>query len=62
MSATMGSRAMRKEVSGKIGEKLHCSRKRATEQFPYLSIILRQKELALPLGEEQVEYLKKYVN
>lgn len=60
MSATMGSRAMRKDVAEKIGGKLHCSRKRAIEQFPYFSIILKNKMLELPLEEEQKEFLKKY--
>ena len=60
MSATMGSRAMRKSVAESLGGKLHCSRKRAVEQFPYFSIILKEKELELPLEEEQKEFLKKY--
>jgi replication factor C large subunit len=60
MGRTRASRAMRKQVAGKIGEQLHCSRKRAKEQMPYFRQMLKKKvNLNLELDKEEVEFLKK---
>ncbi|MFH1450779.1 MAG: replication factor C large subunit [archaeon] len=42
MGRTRASRAMRKQVAGKIGEHLHCSQKRAMEQLPYFQMMLKK--------------------
>ena len=60
MGASKGERAARDEIANVIGGELHCSRKRAIEQFPYLSLILKHKKLELPLDEEQERFLKGY--
>jgi len=58
MGRTRASRAMRKQVAEKIGEKLHCSRKRAVEQFPYFKILLKKKmELGFELEEDEIKFL-----
>jgi replication factor C large subunit len=58
MGRTRASRAMRKQVAGKIGEKLHCSKKRAVEQFGYFRM-MSKKGVDFELEEEEVEFLKK---
>ncbi|HIK00064.1 TPA: replication factor C large subunit [archaeon] len=60
MGASKGERAARDEVAFLVGKKLHCSKKRTIEQFPYLSLILKKKSLDLPLDEEQIRFLKNY--
>ncbi len=61
MGASRAERGARDAVAEVVGKKLHCSKKRAIAQFPYLSLILKKKGLELQLDEEQVEFLKKYV-
>ncbi len=60
MGATKGARTARDEIAYLVGKKLHCSKKRTIEQFPYLSLILKKKSLNLPLDEEQIRFLKNY--
>lgn len=45
------TRAMRDQVAEKVGEACHCSKKRAIEQFPYLSIILEGGDLGFGADE-----------
>ncbi len=60
MGRSKFARASRDKVAEKIGKVCHCSKKRAVEQFPYFSIILKKKELEIELEKGEVEYLKKY--
>ncbi len=60
MGASKGDRGTRDSIAKIIGAKLHCSKKQAVRQFPYLSLILKKKELDLPLDEEQFDFLEKY--
>jgi len=55
---TRMSRAMRKKVAEKIGEKLHCSKKRAVEQFGYFRM-MSKKGVDFGLENEEVKFLKK---
>jgi len=58
MGRTRMSRAMRKQVAGKIGEKIHCSRKRVVEQFPYFRMMIKKKmSLGFELNEDELKYL-----
>ncbi len=57
LGSTKMQRAEMKSIAALIGKKIHCSRKRAREQFPYFSIILKKKGLELPITAEQKEYL-----
>ncbi len=59
MGRSKGKRALRKSAAEEIGEVCHCSRKRAVEQFPYLSIISKKTGYNFGLEEKELEYLRK---
>jgi replication factor C large subunit len=60
MGGTKGSRAMRDAVALKVGNVCHCSKKDAISQFPYFSIIMKKNEIDFGLGDEELDYLKKF--
>lgn len=61
MGASKAQRSARDEIALLLGKKLHCSKKRVIEQFPYFSLILKNKEMELPLNEDQMHFLKQYI-
>jgi len=60
MGASKSERSERDSIARLIGKKLHCSKRRSIEQFPYLSLILKKKQLELPLDDGQINFLKNY--
>ncbi|MEN6328886.1 MAG: replication factor C large subunit [Methanobacteriaceae archaeon] len=51
LSKNRAKRTLRDQVAGKIGEKLHTSRKVAIEQFPYLEIMFQDNVQAWELAQ-----------
>ena len=59
MGRSKFKRALRDSVASEIGERCHCSKKRAIEQFPYFSIMAK-KGVEFGLEESETDYLKKF--
>ncbi|MCX6803130.1 MAG: replication factor C large subunit [Candidatus Diapherotrites archaeon] len=63
LSSSSGKRSARKEIAGKIGEKMHCSRNEAIKDLPFLSMLFNSEKFAKSLvcyfsfDEAQVAFL-----
>ena len=53
--------AKKKEIAGKIADKLYLSKKRAFQEVDFLKPVLAQTAVAeeLELSEEEIEWLKR---
>jgi replication factor C large subunit len=49
LSSSSASRSMRKNIAEKIGEKMHCSRKEAIKDLPFLSMLFSDEKYASAL-------------
>jgi len=49
MGRSKMARALRDRTAGKIGKKLHCSRKRVIEQLPFLALMMLTTTFKLPM-------------